>query len=36
MGKYLILWKADESKIPVDFNERRDGWLLALEALSKT
>ena len=32
MGKYLILWEADESKIPVDPNERRDGWLLALEA----
>ena len=32
MGKYLILWEADESKIPIDPKERRDGWLLAIEA----
>ena len=32
MGRYLVLWEADESKIPVDPKERQDGWLMALEA----
>ena len=32
MGRYLILWEADESKIPVDPSERRDGWLMAIAA----
>ena len=31
MGRYLILWEADESKIPVDAEERKAGWLMALE-----
>jgi hypothetical protein len=35
MGKYLLLWEADESKIPVDPNERRDGWLLAIAAVKQ-
>ena len=32
MGRYLVLWEADESKIPVDPKERQDSWLLAIEA----
>ncbi len=32
MWKYLLLWEADERKIPVDPKERQDGWLLAVEA----
>ena len=31
MGRYLILWEADESKIPIDAKERQAGWLMALE-----
>jgi hypothetical protein len=31
MGRYLILWEADESKIPLDAKERQAGWLMALE-----
>ena len=31
MGKYIILWEADESKIPVDAAERQLGWQMALE-----
>ena len=31
MGRYLVLWEADESKIPVDAEERKAGWLMALE-----
>ena len=29
MGRYLVLWEADESKIPLDAKERQDGWLMA-------
>ena len=32
MSRYLVLWEADESKIPVDPKERRDSWLMAIEA----
>ena len=35
MARYLVLWEGDESKIPVDPKERRDGWLLALEAVKQ-
>jgi len=31
MGKYLILWEADESKIPIDTAERQVGWQMATE-----
>ena len=31
MGRYLILWEADESKIPVDPEERKLGWLGGIE-----
>jgi len=31
MGRYLVIWEADESKIPLDAKERGDGWLMALE-----
>ena len=31
MGKYIVLWEADESKIPLDAKERQAGWLMALE-----
>jgi len=26
MGKYLILWEVDQTKIPIDPKERADGW----------
>ena len=31
MGRYLLLWEADESKIPVDPEERKLGWLGSIE-----
>jgi hypothetical protein len=31
MGRYLIMWEADESKIPLDPKERKAGWLAAIE-----
>lgn len=31
MGKYLVLWEADEGNIPVDAKERKNGWLMAME-----
>ncbi len=31
MGRYLILWEADESKIPINPEERKNGWLGAIE-----
>ncbi len=31
MGKYLLIWEADESKIPINPEERRIGWLGAIE-----
>jgi hypothetical protein len=35
MGKYLIMWEADESKIPVDPQERKTGWLGAIEMVKQ-
>lgn len=35
MGRYLILWEADESKIPIDPAERKAGWLGALEMVKQ-
>ena len=26
MGKYLVLWEVDQSKIPIDPKERGEGW----------
>ena len=26
MGKYLILWQVDQTKIPIDPKERGEGW----------
>jgi hypothetical protein len=31
MGKYLTIWEADESKIPVDPKERKAAWQMAME-----
>jgi hypothetical protein len=31
MGRYLTLWEVDESKIPLDPQERKVGWLGAIE-----
>jgi hypothetical protein len=28
MGKYLLLWETDQTKIPVDPKERKDTWSL--------
>jgi len=28
MGKYLVLWEIDQTKIPVDPKERGDTWSL--------
>ena len=30
MGKYLVLWEVDQTKIPVDPKERGDGWSLLM------
>ena len=31
MGRYLVLWEADDAKIPLDPNVRRESWLAACE-----
>jgi hypothetical protein len=31
MGRYLTMWEADESRIPVNPEERKVGWLGAIE-----
>ena len=30
MGKYLVLWEIDQTKIPVDPKERKEGWSLLM------
>jgi hypothetical protein len=35
MGRYLLLWEADETKIPLDPTVRRESWLLACEMVKK-
>ena len=30
MGKYLVLWEVDQTKIPIDPKERGDGWGLLM------
>ena len=33
MGKYLVLWEVDQTKIPIDPKERGEGWgfLMAMD-----
>ena len=31
MGRYLLLWESDETKIPLDPTARRESWLAACE-----
>jgi hypothetical protein len=35
MGRYLVLWEADESKIPLDPEERKTAWLMALDGVKQ-
>lgn len=35
MGKYLLLWQLDVTRVPVDVNERSAAWLMMLEAVKK-
>ena len=30
MGKYLVLWEIDQTKIPVNPKERKDAWSLLM------
>ncbi len=30
MGKYLVLWEVDQSKIPIDPKERSAGWSILM------
>ena len=30
MGKFLVLWEIDQTKIPIDPKERGDGWSLLM------
>ncbi len=30
MGKFLVLWEVDQTKIPIDPKERGDGWSLLM------
>ena len=31
MGRYIVMWEADESRIPVDPKERNAAWLGSIE-----
>ena len=35
MGRYLLLWEADESKIPIAPEERKIGWQMATEMVEQ-
>ena len=35
MGKYLLLWEIDSSRIPVDAKERGVAWTLMLEMVKQ-
>ena len=35
MGRYLVLWEADESKIPIAPEERKIGWQMATEMVEQ-
>ena len=33
MGKYLVLWEVDQTRIPVDPKERKDAWSLLMAVI---
>jgi hypothetical protein len=35
MRRYLVLWEADESKIPIAPDERKIGWQMAIEMVEQ-
>lgn len=35
MGKYVVIWEADESKIPIDLQQRKAGWQMAMEMVKQ-
>ena len=35
MGKYLLLWEIDQTKIPIDPKERGAGWGLLIDMVKK-
>ena len=35
MGKYLVLWEVDRSRVPVDAKERGAAWGLLLDMVKK-
>lgn len=35
MGRYLMLWKIDKDKIPLDPKERAQGWLMLMGLIRK-
>ena len=35
MGKYLVLWEIDQSRVPVAANERGAAWSLLMEIVKK-
>jgi hypothetical protein len=35
MGKYLVLWEIDQSRVPVDAKERGAAWSLLLEIVKQ-
>ena len=35
MGKYLVLWEVDQTKIPIDPKERGDGWAFLMAMIRK-
>lgn len=36
MGRFLLLWEADETKIPIDPTARRESWLAACEMVKQS
>jgi len=35
MGRYLVLWEVDHSKIPIDRKERGAGWAFLMSMIRK-
>lgn len=35
MGRYLVLWEVDHSKIPIDRKERGTGWAFLMSMVRK-
>ncbi len=35
MGKYMVLWEVDQSKIPIDPRERGEGWGMLMAMVRK-